>query len=116
MPGCSIGAGCIFGQNVFIAAGVRVGNNVKVQNNVSLYEGVVLEDDVFCGPSSVFTNVINPRSQIVRRNEYQPTVIRRGATLGANCTTARWCAGEPSAVTPLSAPAPWSAATFPITP
>ena len=91
MSGCSIGAECIFGQNVFVASGVRVGNNVKVQNNVSLYEGVELEDDVFCGPSCVFTNVINPRSQIVRRNEYQRTLIRRGVTLGANCTVVCGC-------------------------
>lgn len=86
MPDVHIGKKCIFGQNVFIANGVKVGDNVKVQNNVSLYEGVVIEDDVFCGPSCVFTNVINPRSQIVRRNEYMSTIVRRGATLGANCT------------------------------
>jgi UDP-2-acetamido-3-amino-2,3-dideoxy-glucuronate N-acetyltransferase len=81
-----IGEGCILGQNVFVASGVKVGDNVKIQNNVSLYEGVILEDDVFCGPSCVFTNVMNPRSQIVRRNEYRTTLVRRGATLGANCT------------------------------
>lgn len=86
MPNVTIGKGCSFGQNVFIGSGVRVGNNVKVQNNVSLYEGVELEDDVFCGPSCVFTNVINPRSQIVRRAEYQKTKVLRGATIGANAT------------------------------
>ena len=84
--GAVIGEGCSFGQNVFVAAGVRVGRNVKVQNNVSLYEGVVLEDDVFCGPSCVFTNVKNPRSQIVRRGQYEKTLVRRGASIGANAT------------------------------
>ncbi len=86
MPNVTIGKGCSFGQNVFIGSGVRIGDNVKVQNNVSLYEGVELEDDVFCGPSCVFTNVINPRSQIVRRAEYQKTRVLRGATIGANAT------------------------------
>jgi UDP-2-acetamido-3-amino-2,3-dideoxy-glucuronate N-acetyltransferase len=86
MPGAKIGAECNFGQNVFIASGVRVGNNVKIQNNVSIYEGVELEDDVFCGPSCVFTNVNNPRSEVVRRGEYQKTVVRRGASIGANAT------------------------------
>lgn len=86
MKNAVIGRGCSFGQNVLVASGVRVGNNVKIQNNVSLYEGVELEDDVFCGPSCVFTNVINPRSQILRRTEYKPTVVRRGATIGANAT------------------------------
>ena len=81
-----IGQRCVLGQNVFVAPGVVIGNNVKIQNNVSLYTGVELEDDVFCGPSCVFTNVINPRSQIVRHDEYQRTLIRRGVTLGANCT------------------------------
>jgi UDP-2-acetamido-3-amino-2,3-dideoxy-glucuronate N-acetyltransferase len=81
-----IGKGCILGQNVFIANDVKVGNNVKIQNNVSVYTGVELEDDVFCGPSCVFTNVINPRSQIVRRSQYQRTLVRRGASLGANAT------------------------------
>jgi UDP-2-acetamido-3-amino-2,3-dideoxy-glucuronate N-acetyltransferase len=84
--GASLGAGCTLGQNVFVAPNVRLGSNVKVQNNVSLYEGVTLEDDVFCGPSCVFTNVSNPRSEIVRRQEYRETVVRRGATLGANST------------------------------
>jgi UDP-2-acetamido-3-amino-2,3-dideoxy-glucuronate N-acetyltransferase len=86
MAGAKIGERCILGQNVMIASNVVIGNNVKIQNNVSLYTGVELEDDVFCGPSCVFTNVINPRSQIVRRNEYQRTLVCRGATLGANST------------------------------
>jgi UDP-2-acetamido-3-amino-2,3-dideoxy-glucuronate N-acetyltransferase len=86
LPQARIGANCILGQNVMVAGGVRLGNNVKVQNNVSLYSGVELEDDVFCGPSCVFTNVVNPRAQIVRRGEYQRTLVRRGATLGANAT------------------------------
>ena len=85
-PGARIGERCSLGQNVFVAGGVVIGNNVKIQNNVSVYAGVELEDDVFCGPSCVFTNVINPRSQIVRRDEYQPTLVRRGATIGANAT------------------------------
>ncbi len=82
----TLGPGCTLGQNVFVAPGVRVGANVKVQNNVSIYEGVVLEDDVFCGPSAVFTNVGNPRSQVVRRGQYVRTLVRRGATIGANAT------------------------------
>jgi len=86
MAGARIGARCILGQNVFVANDTVIGDNVKVQNNVSVYAGVVLEDDVFCGPSCVFTNVINPRSQIARRNHYQRTVVRRGATIGANAT------------------------------
>jgi UDP-2-acetamido-3-amino-2,3-dideoxy-glucuronate N-acetyltransferase len=86
MSGCKIGERCNLGQNVLVSAGVRLGNNVKVQNNVSIYTGVELEDDVFCGPSMVFTNVINPRSHIVRKNEYRRTLVKRGATLGANCT------------------------------
>ena len=86
MPGAKIGSGCTFGQNVFIASGVRIGNNVKIQNNVSVYEGVELEDEVFCGPSCVFTNINNPRSEIVRRDEYQKTLVRRGASIGANAT------------------------------
>jgi len=84
--GASIGERCNFGQNVFIAPGVRIGSNVKVQNNVSLYEGVELEDDVFCGPSCVFTNVNNPRSQINRRGQYAKTLVKRGASIGANAT------------------------------
>jgi UDP-2-acetamido-3-amino-2,3-dideoxy-glucuronate N-acetyltransferase len=86
MAGARIGRRCNLGQNVVVSPEVRLGDNVKVQNNVSLYTGVILEDDVFCGPSMVFTNVINPRSHIVRRAEYQTTLVRRGATLGANCT------------------------------
>jgi UDP-2-acetamido-3-amino-2,3-dideoxy-glucuronate N-acetyltransferase len=86
MPNAKIGANCILGQNVFVASDVIIGNNVKIQNNVSLYTGVILEDDVFCGPSVVFTNVINPRSHISRKSEYQRTLVKRGATLGANCT------------------------------
>ncbi len=86
MPGARIGRGCNFGQNVLVARDVVIGNNVKIQNNVSVYEGVVLEDDVFCGPSMVFTNVINPRSHVSRKHEYQQTLVRRGATLGANAT------------------------------
>lgn len=86
MPHAQIGRNCILGQNVFIASGVKIGDNVKIQNNVSVYAGVELEDDVFCGPSCVFTNVINPRAQIVRRDEYLPTLVRRGATIGANAT------------------------------
>ncbi|RMG06277.1 MAG: N-acetyltransferase [Acidobacteria bacterium] len=86
MPHARIGNNCNLGQNVFVASGVIIGNNVKIQNNVSLYTGVEIEDDVFCGPSCVFTNVINPRSQIVRHNQYQRTLVRRGATIGANAT------------------------------
>lgn len=81
-----IGTGCILGQNVFVASEVKIGNNVKIQNNVSLYTGVELEDDVFCGPSCVFTNVINPRSQIIRHSQYQRTLVRRGVSIGANAT------------------------------
>jgi UDP-2-acetamido-3-amino-2,3-dideoxy-glucuronate N-acetyltransferase len=86
MQGARIGAGCNLGQNVVVSPDVTLGDNVKVQNNVSIYTGVILEDDVFCGPSMVFTNVINPRSEIVRRGEYRRTLVRRGATLGANST------------------------------
>ena len=86
MSGCVIGDNCTIGQNVFIAAKVSVGNNVKVQNNVSLYEGVICEDDVFIGPSVVFTNVINPRSSITRKNEYKQTRVKKGASIGANAT------------------------------
>ena len=86
MPNCTIGAHCNLGQNVHVAPGVRIGNNVKIQNNVSLYTGVELEDDVFCGPSMVFTNVINPRSHVDRKKEYRRTLVRRGASLGANST------------------------------
>jgi UDP-2-acetamido-3-amino-2,3-dideoxy-glucuronate N-acetyltransferase len=86
MPDVEIGEGCNIGQNVYIANGVVIGNNVKVQNNVSLFEGVTLEDDVFCGPSCVFTNVINPRSHVSRKHEYKKTHVGRGATIGANAT------------------------------
>jgi len=86
MSGSQLGRNCNLGQNVLIATGAKIGNNVKIQNNVSVYAGVELEDDVFCGPSMVFTNVLNPRSFIVRKNEYKKTLVRRGATLGANCT------------------------------
>lgn len=84
--GARIGMGCSFGQNVFVGNDVHIGNNVKVQNNVSIYDAVTLEDDVFCGPSVVFTNVYNPRSAVNRKSEYRRTVVKKGATLGANCT------------------------------
>lgn len=86
MSGCTIGVKCNIGQNVFIAHGVVLGNNVKIQNNVSIYAGITCEDDVFLGPSCVFTNVINPRSAIERRSEYTKTCIGKGATIGANAT------------------------------
>lgn len=86
MKGAKIGRNCSLGQNVVVASTVVIGDGVKIQNNVSLYDGVVLEDHVFCGPSMVFTNVNNPRSEIVRKSEYRPTLVKRGATLGANCT------------------------------
>ena len=86
MPGAVIGERCSLGQNVVVMSGTKVGNNVKVQNNVSIYEGVELEDDVFCGPSMVFTNVINPRSHVSRKNEYRRTLVRRGTSIGANAT------------------------------
>ena len=84
--GARIGENCSLGQGVFVASHAVIGNNVKIQNNVSIYDGVTLEDDVFCGPSAVFTNVRNPRSAINRKSEYLSTTIKRGATLGANCT------------------------------
>ncbi len=84
--GAIIGSDCSLGQNVFVGNRVVIGNNCKVQNNVSVYDNVTLEDDVFCGPSMVFTNVYNPRSAVPRKDEYQDTLIRQGATLGANCT------------------------------
>ncbi len=84
--GARIGERCSFGQNVFVGNRVVIGDNCKVQNNVSIYDNVTLEDDVFCGPSMVFTNVYNPRSAVSRRDEYRDTLVRRGATLGANCT------------------------------
>jgi len=87
ISGCAvIGAGCSFGQNVFVGNRVRIGNNVKIQNNVSVYDNVTLENDVFCGPSMVFTNVYNPRSAVSRKDEYRDTWVEQGATLGANCT------------------------------
>jgi len=86
MTGCIIGEGCNLGQNVVVSPGVKLGNNVKVQNNVSIYTGVVCEDDVFLGPSMVFTNVINPRSAIARKDQYKTTVVETGATIGANAT------------------------------
>lgn len=86
MANCSIGEDCNIGQNVFIASGVVIGNRVKIQNNVSVYQGVSLEDEVFIGPSVVFTNVINPRSRVVRKNEFKPTIVKKGATIGANAT------------------------------
>jgi UDP-2-acetamido-3-amino-2,3-dideoxy-glucuronate N-acetyltransferase len=86
MPGATLGKNCNLGQNVLISPEVKIGNNVKIQNNVSVYTGVELESDVFCGPSMVFTNIGNPRSFIVRKNEYRKTLVKRGATLGANCT------------------------------
>jgi UDP-2-acetamido-3-amino-2,3-dideoxy-glucuronate N-acetyltransferase len=86
MPNCIIGNKCNIGQNVVISPDVKLGNNVKVQNNVSIYTGVICEDDVFLGPSMVFTNVINPRSAIVRKEEYLKTVVKRGASIGANAT------------------------------
>jgi UDP-2-acetamido-3-amino-2,3-dideoxy-glucuronate N-acetyltransferase len=86
MSGCKIGDRCNIGQNVVISSGVVLGENVKVQNNVSVYEGVVCEDDVFLGPSMVFTNVINPRSAIIRKHQYKKTLVKKGATIGGNAT------------------------------
>jgi UDP-2-acetamido-3-amino-2,3-dideoxy-glucuronate N-acetyltransferase len=86
MPGAVIGERCNLGQNVVVMPGTKIGNNVKIQNNVSIYEGVELEDDVFCGPSCVFTNVMNPRSHVPRKNEYRRTLVKRGSSIGANAT------------------------------
>ncbi|HOU75487.1 MAG TPA: DapH/DapD/GlmU-related protein, partial [Tenuifilum sp.] len=86
MSGCEIGESCNIGQNVVVSPGVKLGRNVKVQNNVSIYTGVICEDDVFLGPSMVFTNVINPRSAINRKSEYLTTLVKRSATIGANAT------------------------------
>jgi len=86
MPNCKIGKNCNLGQNVVVSPNVSLGENVKVQNNVSIYSGVICEDDVFLGPSMVFTNVINPRSAIIRRGEYQKTLVKKGASIGANAT------------------------------
>jgi len=84
--GARIGERCSFGQNVYVGNDVLIGHNVKIQNNVSVYDAVTLEDDVFCGPSMVFTNVYNPRSAVTRKDEYRRTLVKQGATLGANCT------------------------------
>ena len=86
MPGAEIGERCSLGQNVVVMPGTRIGNNVKIQNNVSIYQGVILEDDVFCGPSCVFTNVLNPRSHVSRKEEYRQTLVKRGSSIGANAT------------------------------
>lgn len=86
MSGCEIGEKCNIGQNVVISPGVKLGNNVKVQNNVSIYTGVTCEDDVFLGPSMVFTNIVNPRSAVIRRDQYVETVVEKGASIGANAT------------------------------
>jgi len=91
MPDAVLGERCNIGQNVLVSPGCRVGNNVKIQNNVSVYTGVILEDDVFCGPSMVFTNVINPRSHIERKAEYKTTLVKQGATIGANATIVCGC-------------------------
>jgi UDP-2-acetamido-3-amino-2,3-dideoxy-glucuronate N-acetyltransferase len=85
-PKAMIGEGCSLGQNVYVGNDVRIGDRCKIQNNVSVYDTVTLEDDVFCGPRMVFTNVYNPRAAIVRKHEFRPTLVRRGATMGANCT------------------------------
>jgi len=111
MPGARIGKNCVLGQNVFVANNVRIGNNVKIQNNVSVYEGVELEDDVFCGPSMVFTNVKNPRSAYPRRGQYTRTLVKRGATIGANATIVtgvtlgEWCFVAAGAVVTRDVPA-----------
>jgi UDP-2-acetamido-3-amino-2,3-dideoxy-glucuronate N-acetyltransferase len=86
MSGARIGSHCVLGQNVYVGGGARLGNGVKVQNNVSIYDEVILEDNVFCGPSMVFTNVINPRSAVERKNEYKRTLVKQGASIGANAT------------------------------
>jgi UDP-2-acetamido-3-amino-2,3-dideoxy-glucuronate N-acetyltransferase len=86
LTNCNIGKNCSLGQNVVVGPNVSIGNNVKIQNNVSIYEGVTLEDGVFCGPSCVFTNVNNPRSEIIRKDEYRKTVVKKGASIGANAT------------------------------
>jgi len=86
LKNCRIGRRCNIGQNVVIGPNVTLGDNVKIQNNVSVYDGVTLEDDVFCGPSMVFTNVVNPRSEVIRKDEYRQTLVRRGVSIGANAT------------------------------
>jgi UDP-2-acetamido-3-amino-2,3-dideoxy-glucuronate N-acetyltransferase len=104
MAGARIGARCSLGQNVFVGAKAVVGSRCKIQNNVSLYDAVELEDEVFVGPSAVFTNVVNPRAFVERKHEYRPTVVRRGAT---SAPTPPWCAATRSAPTPSSPPARW---------
>jgi UDP-2-acetamido-3-amino-2,3-dideoxy-glucuronate N-acetyltransferase len=86
MPGCEIGENCNIGQNVVVSPGVKLGRNVKVQNNISIYTGVICDDDVFLGPAMVFTNVINPRSQVIRKDSYVETIVEKGASIGANAT------------------------------
>jgi UDP-2-acetamido-3-amino-2,3-dideoxy-glucuronate N-acetyltransferase len=86
MSGCELGEKCNIGQNVVVSPGVKLGKNVKVQNNVSIYTGVICEEDVFLGPSMVFTNILNPRSAVIRRDQYVPTLVKKGATIGANAT------------------------------
>ena len=113
MQGATIGENCSIGQNVVVASQAVIGNGVKIQNNVSIYDAVTLEDDVFCGPSMVFTNVINPRSEIVRKNQYQSTRIKQGATLG---TTRQSSADAPSDGTPWWLPGRSSPGTCPTTP
>ena len=93
--GARIGEGCSLGQGVFVGNDVVIGRNVKIQNNVSVYDAVTLEDDVFCGPSMVFTNVYNPRASVVRKQDYRRTLVQRGATLGANCTVVCGCTVGP---------------------
>ena len=108
LPRTRIGRDCSFGQNVMVGPDVSVGDGCKVQNNVSIYKGVTLEDGVFCGPSCVFTNVNNPRAEVERKDEFRPTLVKRGATIGANATIV---CGIQSANTPLLPPAPWSRRT-----
>lgn len=86
MKGAVIGEHCVLGQNVYVGSRAQIGNRVKVQNNVSIYDSVIIEDDVFCGPSCVFTNVVNPRSFVERKDQYKPTVVKKGASIGANAT------------------------------
>ena len=104
--GARIGEGCSFGQGVYVGNDVLIGHNVKIQNNVSVYDAVTLEDDVFCGPSMVFTNVHNPRSAVPRKAEYRRTLVQRGATLGANCTIVCGCTVGEFAFVAARSPAP----------